>query len=166
MDINFKCSRCAQELTVDDTAAGTPITCPSCDQPIVVPAAPPHPHGHSIAHAHPAHVINPISQSAAAKEEKHFSVPVHEHPSEVLISKPLPPLDTAGSHGVHLRIKTIRRTDCVEVGKDHFDEILTKFLEKVGEPNVVSIHTFNYTHQDLATRDWVTDFGVMIVYRM
>lgn len=165
MDVNFKCSHCAQELTADDTASGTEMACPSCGGPIVVPAAHPHPHGHGHGHGHPAHVVNPISQSAAAKEEKHFSVPVHDHPSEVLITKPLAPLDTAAREGVHLRIKTIRRTDCVEVGKDHFDEILTKFLEKVGEPNVVSIHTFNYTHQDLATRDWVTDFGVMIVYR-
>jgi len=64
-----------------------------------------------------------------------------------------------------MRIKTIRHSDCVEVGKDHFDEVVTKFLEKIGEPNVVSVTTFNYTHMDLATRDWVTDYGVLVIYR-
>jgi hypothetical protein len=51
------------------------------------------------------------------------------------------------------------------VGKDHFDEVVSHFLEKVGEANLIKIETFNYTHQDLATREWVTDFGAMIVYR-
>jgi hypothetical protein len=53
----------------------------------------------------------------------------------------------------------------VEVGKDHFDEVVTAFLDKIGEASVVSISTFNYTHQDLATRQWVTDYGAFIVYR-
>ena len=51
------------------------------------------------------------------------------------------------------------------LGKDHFDEVVTKFLEKTGEQNVVTVTPFNYTHQDLATRAWVTDFGVMVLYR-
>ena len=156
MDVNFKCSQCGQELTADDAAAGSEIPCPSCNETIVVPA--PEVHAHS-------HVVNPISQSAAAKEEKHFSVPVHDTPSEMLIGKPLPSLDASAHEGIHLRIKTIRRSDCVEVGKDHFDEVVTKFLEKTGEQNVVTVTTFNYTHQDLATRAWVTDFGVMVLYR-
>ena len=156
MDINFKCPHCAQELTADDAAAGTEIACPSCAGAIVVPAAEAHVH---------SRVINPIAQSAAAKEEKHFSVPVHDTPSEMLITKPLPSLDVTAHEGIHLRVKTIRRSDCVEVGKDHFDEVVTKFLEKVGEPNVVTVSTFNYTHQDLASRAWITDFGILVLYR-
>jgi hypothetical protein len=106
-----------------------------------------------------------MASSAAAREEKHFKVPQHEKPAEALIGKPLKPLDVAAKEGIKLRVKTIRHSDCVEVGRDHFDEVVTDFLFKIGEANVVSISTFNYTHQELATRAWVTDYGAFIVYK-
>jgi hypothetical protein len=53
----------------------------------------------------------------------------------------------------------------VEVGKDHFDEVVTNFINKIGEQHIVKIETFNYAHRDLETRDWVTDYGVFILYR-
>src|ERR1700693_181507 len=111
MDVIFNCSHCEQELSVDAAGAGTEIDCPACGEKIVIPQAPP-----------PApHAVNPISTSAAAKEEKHFAVPVHSTPTESLIGKPLPPLEVAAKEGIKLRVKSIRRSDCVEVGKDHFD---------------------------------------------
>ena len=155
MDVIFNCSHCDQELSVDAAGAGTEIECPACGEKIVIPQPPPQAH----------HPVNPISTSAAAKEEKHFAVPVHANPTESLIGKPLPPLEAAAKEGIKLRVKSIKRSDCVEVGKDHFDEVVAQFLEKVGEANLVKIETFNYTHMDLATRDWVTDYGVFIVYK-
>ena len=152
MDIDFKCSKCGQDLSVDAAGAGTEIECPACQQMTLVPS-PGGPPG------------QPAPAAAGPKEEKHFSVPVRDKPADSLIAKPLPSLEAAAKEGIKLRIKSIRHSDCVEVGKDHFDEAVTRFLEKVGEPNVVKINTFNYTHMDLATRDWVTDYGVMIVYR-
>ena len=155
MDVIFNCSHCDQELSVDSAGAGTAIECPSCGEKIVIPqptAQPPRP-------------LNPMASSAAAKVEKHFAVPVHAKPTESLIGKPLPPLEVAAKEGIKLRVKSIRRSDCVEVGRDHFDETVTNFLEKVGEANLVKIDTFNYTHMDLATRDWVTDYGVIVVYK-
>lgn len=163
MDVIFNCSHCDQELSVDASGAGSEIECPACGEKIVIPqlapsaAAPPPTPAH--------HPVNPISTSAAAKEEKHFAVPVHSSPTESLIGKPLVPLEVAAKEGVKLRVKSIRRSDCVEVGKDHFDEAVTRFLDKVGEANLVKLETFNYTHQDLATREWVTDYGVFIVYK-
>jgi len=104
--------------------------------------------------------------SAAAREgEKHFAVPQHERKTESLISKPLKPLEAAAHEGVQLRIKCIRHFDCVEVGKDHFDEVVSSFVNKVGEQNIVKLDTFNYSHRDLETRDWVTDYGVFILYK-
>ena len=155
MDVIFNCSHCDQELSVDASGAGTTIECPSCGEKIVIPqptTQPPRP-------------LNPMASSAAAKVEKHFAVPVHAKPTESLIGKPLPPLEVAAKEGIKLRVKSIRRSDCVEVGRDHFDETVTNFLEKVGEANLVKIDTFNYTHMDLATRDWVTDYGVIVVYK-
>jgi len=152
MDIDFKCSNCGQDLSVDAAGAGTEIECPACKEMTLVPAV-------GIAG-------QPATQGGAApKEEKHFSVPLRDKPADSLIAKPLPSLEASAKEGVKLRIKTIRHSDCVEVGKDHFDEAVTRALEKIGEANVVKINTFNYTHMDLATRDWVTDYGVMIVYR-
>ena len=164
MDVIFKCPQCEQELSVDSTGAGSEIQCPSCGESIVIPppdpqaapAAPPPP---------PAGPINAMATSAAAKEEKHFAVPIHDKPTENLIGKPLQPLEAAAKGAIRLRVKTIRHSDCVEVGKDHFDEMVTAFLEKTGEANVVTVSTFNYTHQDLGTRAWVTDYGAFIVYR-
>ncbi len=155
MDVIFKCPHCEQELSVDASGAGAEIQCPSCAQNLVVPQPEP---------AAP-HVVNPIASSAAAKEEKHFKVPVHDAPTEALISKPLAPLEVAAKEGIKMRIKSIRHSDCVEVGKDRFDEVVTEFLTKIGEHNIINVSTFAYTHMDLATRAWVTDYGVLVVYR-
>ena len=165
MDVIFKCRHCGQELEVDASGAGTEIECPSCRGKIVIPEveaqqgeaeppAPPEPR-----------IIDAMASSAARKEEKHFSVPVHDEPTASLITKPLVPLDVAAKEAIKLRVKTIRHSDCVEVGKDHFDEVVTKFLEKIGETHLVSITPITYMHQDLASRQWIDDYGVLLVYR-
>jgi DNA-directed RNA polymerase subunit RPC12/RpoP len=156
MDIDFKCPHCQQELSVDSSGAGTEIECPACGEAIIIPISDQAP-----VKGNP----NPMAASAGAKEEKHFSVPVRTVAAESLINKPLPPLEVAAKEGIKLRVKTIRHSDCVEVGKDHFDEVVTNFLHKVGDANVVSVSTFNYTHMDLGTRAWVTDYGILVMYK-
>ncbi len=141
---------------MDSSGAGAEIDCPSCGNRIVVPTTEP---GH-------VHVINPIAASAAAKEEKHFAVPVHNVPTESLIAKPLVPLQVAAkATGKQIRVKTFRRSDCVEVGKDHFDDVVSQFLGEIGEESIVNITPVTYMHQDLASRQWITDFGVLVVYK-
>ena len=162
MDINFKCRQCDQDLTVDESAAGSEIQCPSCGGNITIPGAQavpaPIPGG-------PPKPINPISTSAGAKEDKHFKVPIHATATESLIAKSARPLDAAAKEGVSIVVKCFRHSDCVEVGKDHFDEVVTAFLNKIGESHIIKMETFNYTHQELASRQWVTDYGIMVVYR-
>lgn len=179
MDILFNCPHCGQELEVDSEAASTELNCPTCDERLVVPnpnapgvrisgspPPPPPPPHHAHHHGHEAHVINPIASSAAAKEEKHFQVPIYEKPAESLVSKPLKPLEAAPKETEkRIRVKTIRRIDCVEVGRDRFDEIVTDFLAKVGEENIISVNTLNYTYLDIGSQKLLTDFGVLIVYR-
>ena len=155
MDLTFSCPKCNQELAVDASAAGSVIDCPSCGQKITIPAP-------SVTNIHP---MNPIASSAAAKEEHHFKVPVHEGPSEILIAKTLPTLEVAKEGAKKLRIKCIKRTECVEVGKDRFEEVVSGFLGKIGEENVVSINAINYSHIDMGSRQILTDFGVMIVFK-
>ena len=155
MDMVFNCPSCKQQLEAEAAMAGNEIACPSCGVTIVIPEA------------NPMNIhVNPIASSAAAKQEYHFSVPVRDTPTEVLIQKPSRPLEAAAKDGdKKLRLKCIRRTDCVEVGRDRFDEVVTEFLQGIGEQNIVSITPLTYTHMDLGTRQLMTDFGVMIVYK-
>jgi hypothetical protein len=83
----------------------------------------------------------------------------------VLIEKARPPLEVAAQGDKKIRVKTIRRTDCVEVGRDRFDEIVSEFLQNVGESSIISITPIAYTHLDLGSRQLMTDFGVMMVYK-
>jgi|SRR5271165_3660832 len=172
MDVIFNCPKCEQELAVDSSGAGSEIDCPSCGESITIPepnvvpragipTLAPEESGARIA-PNPA---NPIASSAAAKVEMHLRVPSNKT-AGVLIAKPLVPLEVAAKESDRkMRVKTIKHTDCVEVGHDKFDEVVTGFLGRVGEPNIISITTLSYTHLDIGTQKLLTDFGVMIVYR-
>jgi DNA-directed RNA polymerase subunit RPC12/RpoP len=156
MDLTFNCSKCKQELVVDAAAAGTELTCPSCNSTILVP----HPDPTTV------HTMNPIMTSAAAKEDRHYAVPVHEGPTEVLIQRGPPRLEIAAKEtDKQLRIKTIRRSECMEVGHDRFDDVVSDFLKKVGPDDVVTVNSVAYTHLDISTSALLTDYGAMIVYR-
>ena len=159
MDITFKCPNCDQELEVDATGAGSTIECPACARAITVPVAESS-NGETVERA------NTMTVSAAAKVEKHFSVPEHSGPTEALIHKPNRPLEVAAKDGdKKVRVKTFKHTDCQEVGKDRFDEIVSNFLEKVGWANVISVTPVNYSYVQLDTRANITDYGVLIVFR-
>jgi hypothetical protein len=157
MDINFKCPNCDQELEVDASGAGSTLQCPSCFISITVPSAG--------AEAAPS----PMAKAPAVTPppvEKHFSVPVHDVPTDALIQKPNRPLEVAAKESdKRMRIKTIKRTDCQEVGKDRFDEKVSDFLEHVGQANIISINTINYSMIDMSTHAQLEDYGVMVVYR-
>jgi hypothetical protein len=103
--------------------------------------------------------------SAAAKLYVHYKVPVHEGPAESLIKKALPTLETAVKESTKIRVKTIRHTDCIEVGHDRFDDHVTSFLNKVGHENIVSITPLAYTHYDIGSQKLLTEYGVLIVYK-
>lgn len=174
MDIIFNCPKCEQELEVDSAGAGSEIDCPSCGEKILIPL--PGTQGtrttaeSDVAGNMPGHPganpINPIATSAAAKIEMHLKVPVHTTPTESLIAKPLPPLEVAAKESDRkIRIKTIRHTDCIEVGHDRFDEIVSQFLGKVGESNIISINSINYTFLDIGTQKLMTEYGVLVVYK-
>jgi DNA-directed RNA polymerase subunit RPC12/RpoP len=169
MDVIFNCPKCEQELAVDSSGAGSEINCPSCGELIVIPE--PSPVAASRAPGAPpprmeAHPVNAIASSAAAKVEMHLKVPVRSTPTESLIEKPLAPLEVAAKEtDKKIRVKTIKHTDCIEVGHDKFDEFVTNFLVKVGESNIINITTLTYTHLDIGSQKLMTDFGVMIVYR-
>ena len=169
MDLIFNCPKCEQELAVDSSGAGSAIRCPSCGEAITIPiqesvvaasgveGSPPGGEGHP---------VSAMASSAAAKVEMHLRVPDHKTPTASLIEKPLAPLEVAAKEtDKKMRVKTIKHTDCIEVGHDKFDEMVSNFLIKIGESNIVSLTALTYTHLDIGTQKLLTDFGVMIVYR-
>ena len=171
MEIIFNCKECDQELSVDSEAAGSEFNCPTCGTLLIVPQA----DGSVVANESPeapaasrafgaAPVVNAIKTSAAAKEEHHFKVALREHASENLIVKPNLPLEVAAKEAFKIKVKTIRHSDCVEVGHDKFDEIVTKFLNQIGEGKLVSMNTITYQYIEIGSQKVVTDFGVMIMY--
>jgi hypothetical protein len=168
MDIVFDCPNCEQELAVDSAGAGTDIECPSCHETITIPAqstkaatiaAPPE--------EPPVPSLAPsvMASSAAAKVEKHLKVPVSDKPGEILIKKPAVPLGAKSTGEKRIRIHTIKRASCMESGHDKFDEVVTAFLNEVGEANMVAMHTISYTHFDVGTQKILNDFGVIVLYR-
>lgn len=172
MDITFNCPECEQELAVDGSHAGSEISCPSCGGMIVIPeraTAPSVPSVsiHSAAPAAGHQPVNAIAGSAAAKVEMHLKVPINkDKPTASLIGKPLVPLEvTAKETDKKMRVKTIRHTDCIEVGHDRFDEFVSNFLSKVGETNIVSLTPLTYTNLDIGSQKLMTEYAVCIVYR-
>jgi DNA-directed RNA polymerase subunit RPC12/RpoP len=169
MDIIFDCPKCNQELAVDSSGAGSELTCPSCGEKIVVPQAAAGRGGlplpTSAAQAS-GHLVSAMASSAAAKVEMHLKVPVHAGPTEVLIEKPKATLEVAAKESDRkMRVKTIRHTDCIEVGHDKFDEVVSAFLQKIGDANIVSLNSLTYTHIDIGSQKLLTDYAVLVVYR-
>jgi len=158
MDLVFKCPHCEQELEVDAGGAGTTLQCPSCSNTITVPSPPAGGPATATASTH----------GPSALEDKHYSVPVHEGAAvaERLISKPNRPLEVVAKDGdKSMRIKSFKRSDCQEVGRDRFDEKVSQFLQQVGQTNIVSISTINYSAIDMASHALLEDYGVLVVFK-
>jgi len=167
MDIIFNCPNCDQELAVDNTGAGTQIKCPSCGENITIPST-----GKQTTSSLPATpppplpTVNAIASSAAAKVEMHLKVPVRDTPAEPLIAKPKPPVEMVQKEAdKKMHIHTIRRASCIEAGHDMFDEKVSEFLQRVGEANIVGLHTITYEVFDVGVQKIMTDYGLLIVYR-
>jgi hypothetical protein len=165
MDITFSCPGCGISLEVESEAAGQQFDCPSCHKPIQVPS----PASPGLAGGPPASQVAAaaaVPQPQASKIEKRISVPVTSNPVESLIQKPNKSLDAVSrDQKPGLRVKTIRHSDCKEVGKDKFDDTVSEFLNRIGDNAVVSITPISYSYVEMATQKLVTDFGVMVVYR-
>lgn len=173
MDVIFDCPSCEQELAVSSEAAGSEIECPTCATILTIPS-PEEAKSTSDMQTVATHTkvaegesttTGSMASSAAAKEIVHFQVPQHAEGTEILVKNTAKPLDVAAKESdKKIRVKTIRHTDCVEVGHDRYDEIVTSFLQQVGRENIVSISPINYSHIDMATKALMSEYGVSIVY--
>jgi ribosomal protein S27E len=163
MDIVFNCPNCEQELAVDSSGAGSRLECPTCHETITVPAAPA---GAEPALPPPSLAASPISTSAAAKVEMHLKVPQLDKAPAPLIAKPKAPLEAVvRGAGKKIKSHTIKHGACIESGHDKFDEVVAKFLNEVGETNIIAMHTVSYSFLDIGTQKLLNDYGLMVIYR-
>ena len=145
MDIVFNCPHCGLSLEVDQDAAGQHFDCPTCQKSVTVPTAAAVPIKTALTGA--------AGSTPSPRDEKRMAVPASQKPIAAKESKP------------GMRVKTIRHSDCKEVGKDTFDEVVSDFLNKIGDQALVSITPINYSYLDIATQKLLADFGVMVIYR-
>lgn len=169
MDIIFECGECGQELEVDEAAAGTELICPTCQNEIIVPEVPPgtiteikEPRPETGIPVIPQFEKASVPKEAAAK----LSVPFSAEPTKELIKKPNKPLEIAAKEDERvIRVKTIRRADCRELERDNFDEVVTQFLQKVGQEFIIAMHPVGYSTVDSVSQKLIDDYGLMIIYR-
>ena len=64
-----------------------------------------------------------------------------------------------------IRVRTIRHSNCIEAGRDKFDEIVAEFLNEVGEANLIGVHPVGYTHFDVSIQKILEDYAIVVVYR-
>ena len=147
MDIVFNCPQCAQELEVDENASGEEIQCPTCSDSITIPA--PDAEGVSKVEATESNTERD-GESDSGSEKPQFSVRSDYRKTEVLVREKKKDEDEEEDDGIkRLKIKTIKHSECVEVGRDRFDEIVSSFLNKVGEDDVISVNTIDFTTIDI-----------------
>ena len=170
MDVSFHCPSCNLHISADADAVGEEINCPQCEHPFRIPPGQPATEPVPVA-VKKTTVRTPTGVGTAppaakpeehAPEHKSLSVPHHHGPQESLVKK--------AAHAEHkdeppkIRVKTIKRGSCVEVGHDLFDEKVTEFLNKVGQENIIHMSAIGYGAMD-STGHMLPDYGIMIVYR-
>ncbi len=67
--------------------------------------------------------------------------------------------------GTYVRVKSFKRTEFIEIGKDMFDQNVSKFLTDIGTENIINILPLTYEHIDMASEKVVSDYGVIVVYK-
>ncbi len=171
MDVTWKCPNCSQELAADDSTVGAEIECPSCGEVQLIPPASPPPKPEPAPKPAPASHEKPAAPTEKPPEpkpehkveHKPLAVPQHEGPAETLVKKKAETVATEVTEK-RLRIRCIKRVLCEEVGHDKFEEVVSAFLQKIGEQNIVSINPVSYGFINTLGQ-MVNDYGVMIVYK-
>ena len=64
-----------------------------------------------------------------------------------------------------VRVRSFKRTEFIEIGRDRFDEAVSDALTAIGAENL-NVMPLNYEHIDIATEKIVTDYGIIVVYKV
>jgi len=65
-----------------------------------------------------------------------------------------------------VRVRSFKRTEFIEIGRDRFDEAVSDALTAIGVENLINVMPLNYEHIDIATEKVVTDYGIIVVYKV
>ena len=65
-----------------------------------------------------------------------------------------------------VRIRSFKRTEFIEMGRDRFDEAVSDALTAIGAENIINVIPLNYEHIDIASEKIITDYGVIVVYKV
>lgn len=168
MDLVFACPNCRQELEADATGAGTEIECPQCGFGITIPDPTP-----QNIRATPASAVLAAATAAAAgtpgapPKERKLIIPVSDKKAKIDISRPAPSLEMeAKAVGKKPMFKCFKHVDFAAHGTPAFEKAVSEFLQSLGENCLISAHPIHYSYIDAGTRQAMTDFGVMICYKV
>ena len=158
MDIVFNCPHCGLSLEVDQDAAGQQFDCPTCQKSVTVPTAAAVPNQTAL--------TGTAGPTPSPRDEKRMAVPASQKPGGSLIQKPNKSLELAAKESKPgMRVKTLRHSDFKDGGKDKFDEVVSDFLNKIGDQAIVSITPIQCSYLDIGTQKLLPDFGVLVIYR-
>lgn len=191
MNILFNCTKCSQEMSVEEAAIGMEVDCPNCGENLTIPQGKPDPDSTS---EEPS-AENPETDKAkggggsAAAPSKDEPKKGEDPPKKLAVpirpkNAPKEKLEEFDHKGVKSKaerekekeqkagekkesqicVKTIRRNQCLEMGHDNFDEVVGEFLRSIGQEAVISITTTTYSYFDSQGKS-LGDYGVMIVYK-
>lgn len=169
MDTSFSCPKCNLHITADECVVGEEIDCPDCGHKIRVP--PPKKTRPGSTGKSPASVTRNVSAAAKAAAKatsqamghKALVVPQHHGPQESLLKR-AEVAERAADGPPKIRVRCIKRSSCVEVGHDRFDEVVTDFLNKVGQVNIIHMSAISYGVMD-PSGHMLPDYGIMVIYK-
>ncbi len=165
MDLVFACPNCRQELEADATGAGTEIECPQCGYGITIPDPTPQNIRATPVGAVHAPAGGGVSSTAQSKERK-LTLPVSDKKVKIDISRPAPSLEMeAKAVGKKPHVKCFKHADYAAKGTPAFEKAVSDFLQSLGENCLMSVHPVQYSYVDAATKQALTDFGVVICYK-
>ncbi len=64
-----------------------------------------------------------------------------------------------------VRIRSFKRTEFIEIGRDLFDQKVSEALSAIGAENILNVLPLNYEHIDIATEKIITDYGIIVLYK-
>ncbi len=170
MDVSFNCPKCGLHISADAEAVGELINCPECDVEFRIPPGRPRQRPVPVdvkktTGPAPSVVSAKGKTGPAGRVGSHrgLTVPHHTGPQESLLKKS----DPAGKlkpDPPKIRVRCIKRSTCVEVGQDRFDEVVTEFLNQVGQANIIHMSTITYGTVD-ASGHMLPDYGIMVIYK-
>ena len=169
MDTSFSCPKCNLHITADESVVGEEVDCPDCGHKIRVPPPKKSRPGGSGAKS-PASSTRNVSaavksgakSTSQALGHKALVVPQHHGPPESLLKKAA--VEDHSDEPPKIRVRCIKRSTCVEVGHDRFDEVVTDFLNKVGQANIISLSPISYGVID-PSGHMLPDYGIMVIYK-